>query len=335
MFVTNSLTGGGAERSINLVCNELLRRNWQVCLVPINEGDPDQVVPECEVFPLNRQWRGTPLDTARALWRFNKTVRFWRPDIIVLNTDLPEMFGASLLFHPKLVAVEHSSIPWAKRTAFGKSIRRILAKRRVTWVSVSSHIDIWPERGKPHSILQNPISSRGDSKTPDISQIKRLVFIGRFSLEKRPEMALEIGAETGLVVEFIGDGALRRELETKASSRSIKARFRGQVNSPWAEIGTGDLLIVPSTTEGDGLVVLEGLQHGIPMLISDIPDFRRFGFPENNYCADFSAFVTRIKEFEGMPENLVVPFERADSILRERELSAVGDSWEAFLSSLS
>ena len=88
MIVTNSLSGGGAERSMNLLANELTKRGWPVSLVPINSGKPDQVVPVCSVFPLNRIWNGSFLNTVVAFWNFNKVVNSWKPDIIVLNCDL-------------------------------------------------------------------------------------------------------------------------------------------------------------------------------------------------------------------------------------------------------
>lgn len=335
MFVTNSLTGGGAERSINLVINELFHRGWSISLIPINLSESDQVVPECEVFPLNRRWRGSLQDTARALWGFHKTVRLWNPDIIVLNCDLPEMFGALLLSARKLVVIEHSSIPWIQRILLGKIVRRILRLRGVTWVSVSSHVTIWPHGIKAHAILQNPLQSNERTEIQDAHQrISRLLFIGRFSPEKNPEIALEIGVATGLEVEFIGDGEIRHSMEVEASNRNIRSHFRGQVQNPWQEVRAGDLLIVPSSSEGDGLVVLEGLRHGIPMLVADIPAFRRFGFPEANYCSNFYDFVSRVEEFANDPGKLKVSAEIADGILHERDLSSVGDSWEAFINQL-
>jgi GalNAc-alpha-(1->4)-GalNAc-alpha-(1->3)-diNAcBac-PP-undecaprenol alpha-1,4-N-acetyl-D-galactosaminyltransferase len=335
MFVTNSLTGGGAERSINLVVNELFHRGWQVALIPINSSGPDLVIPKCEVFALNRQWRGTPQNTILAFWRFQRVVRSWNPDVIVLNCDLPEMFGAMLLSPRKLVVVEHSSIPWVQRVQFGKFVRKILGLKGATWIAVSSHLVIWPRGRKARAILQNPLQTIEYSESHNGPQrISRLVFIGRFSPEKHPEIALEIGAATGIEVVFIGSGTMRHSMEVAATARGIRSIFRGQVSNPWQEIQAGDLLIVPSSTEGDGLVVLEGLGQGIPMLVADIPDFRRFGFSDVNYCVDLSDFVSRIEKFVNSAEKLKIPFEFANDILHERELSTVGDSWEAFINQL-
>ena len=97
------------------------------------------------------------------------------------------------------------------------------------------------------------------------------------------------------------------------------------------EIKEGDLLIVPSGYEGDGLVVVEGLQQKVPMLLSDIPDFRRFGFPDSNYCVDPADFVNRISEYKNRINELKVPASLRGEILNSRTPKVVGDSWVSYL----
>ena len=96
MLVTNSLTGGGAERAMNLLSIELLNRGWSTALVPINAGGQDQVIPLCDVFPLERPWNGSLASTFKSVIKFNQVVRSWRPDVVILNCDLPELLGALL-----------------------------------------------------------------------------------------------------------------------------------------------------------------------------------------------------------------------------------------------
>jgi glycosyltransferase involved in cell wall biosynthesis len=335
MIVTNSLTGGGAERSMNLVSNELFRRGWPIALVPINSSPADQVIPQCEVFPLERKWRGKTLDTFYAVWKFQRLVRKWRPDFIVLNCDLPELFGAIVHGKHRLIVLEHASYPWSQRSRLGRLVRKILECRNVIWIAVSSHLTIWPKGKKPTCVLQNPLVSLVSSN-PHTSghEIKRLVFIGRLSPEKRPELALEISHLTAIESIFIGDGVMLEGLKWSASKKSISAGFLGHLESPWQEIRTGDLLISSSKSEGDGLVVVEALQRNIPMLLAETPDFRRFGFPDINYCSDAHDFVHRITLHMNKLETLTIPESISHSILSERQLETIGNEWEIFLSQL-
>ena len=335
MIVTNSLTGGGAERSMNLVCNELDRRGWVVSLVPINSSTEDQVIPICEIFPLGRQWKGGVIGTFLAYIKFNQIVRTWKPDALVLNCDLPELFGALSFRRNCLVVLEHASVPWGHRPLLGRAVRLILDMRKTTWVAVSTHLNVWPTSKKPYAVLENPlvpisnvqaISSQG--------KIKRLIFIGRLSSEKRPELALEIARFSATEMIMIGDGDLLESLKRKVAEESISAQFMGRVSNPWLELAADDVLIVTSSSEGDGLVVIEGLQHGIPMLLVDIPDFRRFNFPDKNYCSDLEDFINRINSFTNDSSPLRVPSILAEKILSGRSLNVVGDKWEEVLNSL-
>ena len=332
MIVTNSLSGGGAERSMNLLSNELTKRGWSVSLVPINSGTPDQVVPACEVFPLDRKWNGSTADTIVALWKFNKIVSSWEPDVIVLNCDLPELFGALLFGKHNLVALEHTSQPWGQRKPLGKIVRRILKLRKTTWAAVSTHLTIWPLKDKPNTVLQNSVLLPEENTTRVIGrEIKRLVFIGRLSHEKRPDLALEIAKLTNLELIIIGHGLMNEELEKKALYESIRVSFLGWVKDPWSEIQSGDLLVVTSSFEGDGLIVIEGLAHGIPMLLSDISDLRRFNFPERNYGKDFNGFVAKCVYFRHKLHDLCVPVDISTRILEGRSIEIIGTSWESFL----
>ena len=324
---------------MNLVGNELTARGWPVALVPINSGPPDQVTPICDVFPLNRKWRGNILNTVLAIWRFNAATMSWKPDVIVLNCDLPELFGVFLLSKFPLVAIEHINRPWITRKRFGKIVRKFLEVRGVTWVAVSSHLSIWPREAPPTAVLLNPINARKSTHTSNSRHIESqkltlLVFVGRLAKQKRPDWLLEIAPQTHSPVDFIGDGTMLHELRKTAAHKNIDATFSGQVLDPWSKFSEGKLLIIPSEYEGDGLVVIEGLQENIPMLLADIPDFRRFGFPEHNYCVDVSDFVERIKLFRDRLEELTVPIEISRPILTSRTLLSVGDSWEKFLNEL-
>lgn len=336
MVVTNSLTGGGAERSMNLLVNELSSRGWPVSLVPINSSESDLVEPKCEVFPIQRNWRGGVLNSVTALWRFNRVARRWKPDILILNCDLPELFGALLMRRQKMVIVEHTTHPWVTRVNFGKVIRKILRVRRSSWVAVSSHLKIWPDSSEPRAVLQNALTpfEIGQHKIQKANFLKRLVYIGRLSPEKRPTWILEISAKSGLPAQVMGYGVLMPELQEQAKAANLDITFKGYVKEPWPALEAGDLLIVPSAWEGDGLVLIEALKANLPMLIADIPDFRRFGLPEENYCKTVDDFVANISDYANRLEELLVPEDMRESILASRSIKVVGDTWETFLKSI-
>ena len=80
----------------------------------------------------------------------------------------------------------------------------------------------------------------------------------------------------------VGDGPLREELEVLADRLGVarNVRFLGYRSDARSIMAGLDVLVVPSSTEGSPLVVLEGMAAGLPIVASDvggIPDQVRDG----------------------------------------------------------
>ena len=104
-----------------------------------------------------------------------------------------------------------------------------------------------------------------------------LLFAGKFIAKKQPmdairavEDATASGSSVHLVM--VGDGPLRAECESYASSRGLPVTFAGFFNQqamPNA-YAAADILVMPSThDETWGLVVNEAMASGIPAIVSD------------------------------------------------------------------
>lgn len=338
IFVTNSLTGGGAERAINIAVNELQDNGVNVGLIPINSGNEDLIKVKAPVFNIDRKWLGGPLSIVAAYFKIYLTLIATRPKVVILNCDLPE-FLVSLIFGPwKLVVVEHAPKPWSSRATFGRLVRRILEIRKANWVVVSDHLSIWGLKNAITVHVPNAIvESKGEIISSHISgnSLVRLVFIGRLTkAQKQPQIMLEIAKQVNLPILFIGDGLYASELKNMAELLNVKATFIGHVPNPWVELKIGDLLLVPSAWEGDGLVVVEAMLKSVPILLSDITDFRRFGLPDRFYCDQVTSFSNQIEENRNNLQNLVTDPKSAKDIISARTPSIVAIKWEKYLQAL-
>ena len=322
---------------MNLLVNELHSRGQIVALVPINKSGEDLVRPVCPVFALDRTWKGGLVDFVRSYFRFLRVIKLWEPTVVILNCDLPELFGAlNLRSVPRLIVVEHTSRPFASRKILGKVIRKILEKKKSEFVVVSSHLSIWQISTKAQAVLLNAIklepetfSSFNSSKS---SKIQNIYFIGRLaSIQKRPQIMLEIASMLQNKIIIIGDGEAKAEIKAKILRESLNVELLGYLKNPWKFIEQNDVLIVPSLFEGDGMVVIEAIARDLPLLLSDTPDFRRFGFPNANYCIDSADFVKRLTEYELRINDLRVPAQTRREILNSRTPKAVGVSWVNYL----
>jgi glycosyltransferase involved in cell wall biosynthesis len=110
--------------------------------------------------------------------------------------------------------------------------------------------------------------------------------------------------------------------------------FLGYVSDPWDYFEDSDLLIVPSVFEGDGLVVVEALMRGIPFLLSDIPDLRRFELPEINYCKSVDDFSGTVLNNLVSLDKLKVSRDTVKNITSNRDPRFVAEQWTKLLKEL-
>jgi len=333
MFVTNSLSGGGAERATNILVNALHDSGIKVALVPINDGVRDLVEPKCEIFELKRRWQGGIFSLFCAYILLQRTIWRWKPTIVVLNCDLPELLGVLSIGSHKLVAVEHATFPWTKRVQLGKIVRMLLEFRRVRWVSVSDHLSIWQSK-QIAIVIKNAVISQPEVIEKKSILIKRLNFVGRLSVEKQPSWLVEIAKKTNLPTRVIGDGILMEDLQESCKELNNLVEFLGYVSDPWEYFEDSDLLIVPSVYEGDGLVVVEALMRGIPILLSDIPDLRRFQLPEINYCNSVDDFSRTVLNNLLSLDLLKVSRDIVKNVTSNRDPRFVAERWTKLLKEL-
>ena len=92
---------------------------------------------------------------------------------------------------------------------------------------------------------------------------------------------------------------------------------------------------MPSSFEGDGLVLVEALSNRIPIIANDIPDLRRFNLEDQNYAAGIEVFAKSIALNLNTIEHFVPNKSKVDDILIERNPAVVGQKWKTFLNSLT
>lgn len=109
----------------------------------------------------------------------------------------------------------------------------------------------------------------------------RLLFLGRLEREKGPLRALEAFAsaapETACLI-VVGEGSERTLLTDRAQVLGVATRvfFEGEHDAA-AYIALADLALVPSEYEGYGMVIVEALAAGKPVLATDVGVAREAG----------------------------------------------------------
>lgn len=107
------------------------------------------------------------------------------------------------------------------------------------------------------------------------SDTKILTFIGRLSQEKNPFFMLPVIEEIrqqhpNILLLFVGDGPCRKELEYHVHKRGLQGNIQFLGYLPRTELrqiyGTTDVFTFPSKTETQGLVTIESMICGTPVV---------------------------------------------------------------------
>lgn len=117
-------------------------------------------------------------------------------------------------------------------------------------------------------LVNNPVTHVEPGRPrADVSH-GNLLFIGRLSAEKGIFLACEAALAAGVKLTIIGDGPLRSSLQEKYPD----VIFKGWLSSSeiFAEMQRAKALVFPSVWyETQGIVVLEALSVGLPVIVSD------------------------------------------------------------------
>jgi glycosyltransferase involved in cell wall biosynthesis len=122
---------------------------------------------------------------------------------------------------------------------------------------------------------------------------KKLLVVSRLEPEKNVELAIRAfaaGSPADTCLIIVGEGSERKRLELFSRGMGVSGRtfFEGERDAaPYYTIA--DLVLVPSKYEGYGLVIVEALAAGKPVLATDVGIVREAGAivsSQANFAAD-------------------------------------------------
>jgi glycosyltransferase involved in cell wall biosynthesis len=92
-------------------------------------------------------------------------------------------------------------------------------------------------------------------------------------------------------------------------------------------LGHGDLLVMTSRFEGDGLVLVEALVNNLPVLVRETDDFRSFNLPGDNYFESLDQAVEKIDAWKTGTLSLILNPILVGEILQGRNPEKVAQKW--------
>jgi glycosyltransferase involved in cell wall biosynthesis len=286
LHVTETLPGGPAA-----YLNEILP--WQ--LRKLTPGDVGLLAPESQLDALNADARGglivhgyprsgrNPLALLALHRALRKVLATWRPDLIHAHCSFA---GAVVRLTRTTVPVIYCPHGWAFSRETSALVRatytwveRALQRRAATIVAISEHekeaaIAAGIDRHRVTLIRHglSPLTampSRSFAREP--GSALKLLFIGRLDRQKGLDWLLRAIADIPPQrVQLTVVGAPVIDAQHRLASTE-NARFLGWLDpsSVSHQLDCADALIVPSRWEGFGLVAIEAMRRGVPVLVSN------------------------------------------------------------------
>jgi glycosyltransferase involved in cell wall biosynthesis len=226
-------------------------------------------------------------------------LRFWRvlheekPDVVVSFMGEANILNAVLAKRPILTVHNHlSSLGRFVRGRSETKLSEFLVKaiyRRATVVAVSSAVrremtDVFGVPQERVTVIANAINPAEVQKLaaepvelPWKPGVPVIITAGRLTAQKGQWHLIEAFArvrrKTPCQLAILGAGELESRLRETAKSAGVESDtyFLGRQLNPWKYMSKANVFVLPSLTEGFGLVLLEAMACGLPVITTDCP----------------------------------------------------------------
>lgn len=286
LHAIHSLTGGGAERQLQILC-----RNW---------SDPHF---EHAIFCVNARGNEIPPDKARlfeaaatdprspAYWRsLHTAIARFDPQIVHAWLPASMTIPAMLLGRGgrrRVVFSFRSRMRFHRPLSYPEFVTALACADRIVSNNplVNSHPAFrWLFRRKRGVVIRNAVAVPPrvlrDGPFPRDGQQWRLACVGRLTAAKNLAALIEALSQLPAMphwrLDIYGEGELRDALVATIAARQLQDRvtLHGFTPDVYEKMVAADLLLMPSLWEGMPNVALESLAIGLPLVISDIPPHR-------------------------------------------------------------
>jgi len=237
----------------------------------------------------------TPISPAFP-WLLARALRESAPQVLHLHLPNPSCFAALALPAARRlswIVHWHADVPpdspdWRLRfgyRAYRPFEQAMLARARAIVATSQAYLDaslaLAPWRAKarviPLGVDEASAAERDTSEWPATRGL-RLLAVGRLSRYKGFDVLIDaLAARADDTLLLVGDGECAGELRERAQAKGIadRVRFAGEIDDARlaSAYASADVFVLPSLDRGEafGLVLLEAMRAGLPVVASAIP----------------------------------------------------------------
>ncbi len=285
LVITPTLLGGGSERYVSIIANEVDTTVFDVTVCVLDNTDPFYNITNPAVKLVDLQCK----NVRKSLFKLKRLINELKPDIILstgnhLNLWMA-LFKNFLTGKAILVARESSIVSISRLKAKMSPLYNYLLKKfykRADFIICQSEymqrdlVNNYGIKKEKTIVLHNPV-------LPVVNEIMepgtdkkniQLITVARLSQVKGIDRLLRSVSKLSFPFTYtiIGDGELKDELQQQAKEQKLtNIVFAGSQKNPFNYIQTPSLFLNGSYYEGFPNVVLEAGACGIPVVAFDAP----------------------------------------------------------------
>ena len=359
LFITPTLSGGGAERVIVTILKHLDRSRFEPHLALVEAAGPflKDVPADTPLHDLNAK---------RVRRAFPGIIRLsWKLKPQVIHSAMVELNMAVVFSRPFLppglrLLMREDTSPSAlnaqgrKHTLLWNWLYRRLYPRADKIICVGDNVldDLADNYGIPRSKLEriyNPVDVELTRRlaeaggNPYSGPGPHLVAAGRLAKEKGFDVLLDAmplvrAAIANADLTILGDGRLKPDLLAQRERLGLTGavHFAGFQPYPYLHFKHADLFVLPSRYEGFGLVAIEALAVGTPVVASDCPGALREILADCPLArlvppSDPKALAETIVSALNSAKSELQPYQELDSFLSQFDVKTVMREYEEML----
>lgn len=279
LYITNGIAGiGGLERVLSIKASYLADNlGYEVYIITLNEKTDKPFYtfsPKIKFYNVNTKGRGWAY-VFSYVKGINEIVNRILPDIISVCDD-----GLKGLYVPVWIKKQNASIIYERHASLKLNqswIQSFLIKLGgllYDRVIVLTKYNLTEWIGNNLKVIPNPLSFIPKEKSK-LNQ-KKIICVGSLSHNKGYDLLIE--AWNKIAMEFpdweinvYGKGEFRLYEEMAQKKGIMNICFCGPTNNVMEKMLNASLLVLPSRSEGFGMVLIEAMACGLPCVAFDCP----------------------------------------------------------------
>ena len=275
----------GSENHLLLLLPALAQLGFDIRFALLHENEPG-----AEEFARRLEEGGVPVERIRlpvavaphAVWRLVATIRRQRPAILhthLVHADFLGLLAGRVCRVPVLASTKHGFNTFRENRAFAVADRAV-SRPASLHIAISHGLARYLARVEGFAeddFVVVPYGIVADAEVAADPEPGSLVCVGRLVPIKGHDVLLRAFAVAqmalpGLDLRLAGSGALEPELRRRVAELGLEGavHFLGRVSPVQPLLESAGIVVVPSLGEGFGMVALEAMERGRPVIASDV-----------------------------------------------------------------